>query len=236
MNCHDVQIAILAEPETSVREASEHLAQCVACRAFSEAHAKMLDAQITCEPAAELDAAVLRMARTELTSQSAANEPEPRRQEHGLQSVSLRRKRSAGCGQLRRFPGLTWRWAAVAASVALAAVLMSLAFFGSMQSTQLVHTHTPAPPAVASLSWQDNDLEATLMQLEADVEQSEMLDAQLAQNGTSDTGVFGTRDGVLIDDAVLELELDILLENDDLWRSSPTDGRRENGTQKETRT
>lgn len=210
MTCNEVQRKIIAAEHSLPAAVCAHLDACVACRAFAEVHRRALNPLPAVAPRADLDRQVLDAARGQL---AALRRSVPQKRGAGGEEPY-------GVGTGRRvlpFPS-AW-WAAAAALVVVGLVVACLFLAGSLGTNEPGVARTTAPVAVsAAPDWRALDLDTDMLALAVDLAMNGSTTVTVA-SGAEDTaagaraaaGTGAARAGS-IEDAILELELNLLLD------------------------
>ncbi|OGV71382.1 MAG: hypothetical protein A3K19_01470 [Lentisphaerae bacterium RIFOXYB12_FULL_65_16] len=208
MTCNDAQRTIIADEQSLSAAVRAHLGSCSACRAFAEAHRHALIPRPGLTPPADLDRQVLLVARQHLAAWRRAV---PQKQE-GDTSRGVQPAR-----QILLFP-VAW-WAAAAALAVVGVILACLFLAGRSGLKGPVVASSPSPVTTSTApDWHASALDADMLALAVDLAMDGPATVTVA-SGTEDTavgkrGVAETRSarGSSIEDAILELELNLFLD------------------------
>lgn len=196
MDCTDAQQRIVREPRDPAASVRRHLATCEQCRAFRQDCERLVDTRLLEEPPSELDAAILQRAR----------------------------ERPAASPEARPSLLVTSRpwWLAVAAGLVLACVLWYPPL--RERSEAIPDGGRTAQSANPALPWKDSDIDCDLMALEAELlllDPSQVTALQPETSSPSNGEEPTQRRSRSIDDAIRELDTDLLFESEGLHAEPP---------------
>ncbi len=147
IKCENIQLALIDSDNAGMSsEVARHLADCPACRHFANDLKALGQISLDCEPSAEIDLNVRRLARRQLAVGVAAQR------------------------QVWHFPGLRGAWYAAAAMLVLGLAVFALFMMNGQRTAS-----GPSPVVSAGLGekeyqWDDSELETELLVAAAEME------------------------------------------------------------------
>ncbi len=218
MQCKQAQLNVLANPEAPDAATRRHLEQCAACHAFAQMHELVVSERPGVEPPQALDDAVLAAAHTRLAG-SGPETGDAVLAAAALEPLRFRRQRAL------RFPGKARaRRLSYAAVLALSGLLFALLFMRTLDQNSTPAGGQAAVQPVQTADWADLDLdlETELLALEAEFvldTVAQNTDTTVGGNGEGHVPASGEADAMTLEDAMLELELELLFEAERLAAS-----------------